>query len=344
MTTLITGAGLVGSLAAARLIAEPGERPVLYDVAFSMGNVAERVPLDRVDLVRGDLAEVGDLARAIQQYRVERIIHTAGFLTWMVRERPAAGVRVNLVGTLNVLEAARITGVKRVVFCSSSTVYMGLRQPPPGGTLSEDFALHAVGEYPPSVYASMKLAAEWLGHNYTNEYGLDVVSVRFGGVFGPWHGTPSGGPSQLLQQLVESAWYGRPAQIGAGDVQRGGMDYVYASDAAQGVVRAALAADVPNRVYNIAMGELYTVREIIALLERLTGRQVALDLYEQGSRAGYSQATYPADISRARDELGYVVEFPMEAALRDYWSWLERQPAGTAAGGQHAASASASAR
>lgn len=327
MTTLITGAGLVGSLAAARLIAEQDERPVLYDVAFSMANVAERVPLDRVDLVRGDLADVGDLARAIQKYNVTRIIHSAGFLTWMVRERPSAGVRVNLVGTLNVMEAARVTGVKRVVFCSSNTVYMGLTQRPPDGLLHEDFPLRAIGEYPPSVYASMKLAGEWLGHNYTREYGLDVVSVRFGGVFGPWYGTPSGGPSQMVQQLVESIWHNRPARIGAGDLERGGMDYVYASDAAQGAVRAVLASDVSQRVYNVSMGDIYTVQQIIELLERETNRKLQLDVFQTGSHAGYSQDSYPADLSRSRADIGYTVEYPMERALRDYLGWLEGQSA-----------------
>lgn len=325
MTTMITGAGLVGSLAAARLIADHGERPVLYDVAFSMDNVAERVPLDRVDLVRGDITDVPDLVRTIQTYGVDRIVHTAGFLTWMVRERPYAGVRVNLVGTLSVLEAARLTGVKRVVFCSSNTVYMGLKERPPSGLLTEDFKLRAVSEYPPSVYASMKLAAEWLGHCYRNEYGVDFVAVRFGGVFGPWRGVPSGGPTRLLQQLIENTWYGRLCHIGMGDLERGGMDYVYGHDAAQGAVKAAFAQRPETRVYNIAMGELYTVRDIIAIIERLTGRKAQLEVFQGGSHSGYSQETYAADLARSRAELGYEVEFPMEKAIAHYLAWLERK-------------------
>ena len=327
MTTLITGAGLVGSLAAARLLGEDDEQPVLYDVAFSMDNLAERLPLDRVTLVRGDVNDLPDLVRAIQTHGVDRVIHTAGFLTWMVRERPYAGVRVNLVGLASVLEAARLSGLDRVVFCSSSTVYLGLKAPPPSGRLEENFTLQAVREHPPSVYASMKLAGEWLGHNYREEYNVECASVRFAGVFGPWRGTPSGGPSQLMKNLIESAWQGRPCRISSGALNTAAIDYVYAADAAQGAVRAALAPHLDTWVYNIGMGQVYKVPEIVALVEQATGRKLELDVYEAPSASGYTGDSYPTDLSRARAELGYEPEYPMEAAIRDYVAWLDRQAA-----------------
>jgi UDP-glucose 4-epimerase len=290
-----------------------------------MANLAERVPLERVTLVRGDVTDVPDLVRAIQTHGVDRIIHTAGFLTWMVRERPYAGTRVNLLGTLSVLEAARVTGVQRVVFCSSSTVYLGLDTPPPSGAHREDFTLHAISEYPPSVYASMKLAAEWLCHCYRNEYGVDAVAVRFGGVFGPWHGTPSGGPSQVLQQIVENTYRGLPVRVSAVDLERGGMDYVYAADAAQGTVRAAFAEAPQTRAYNVAMGRLYTVREILDLTEEIVGRPPDLEIIQAGTNSGYNKPGAPTDLSASRQEIGYVPEFPMDEAIRDYAGWLERQ-------------------
>jgi UDP-glucose 4-epimerase len=324
MATLITGAGLVGSLAAARLLNQHGDTPVLYDVGFSMDNLRDRLPLDRVTMVRGDVADIGDLVRTIQEHGVTRIIHTAGFLTSFVRERPVAGVRTNLNGTLNVFEAARLGGVKRVVFCSSNTVYTGLRTPPPSGNHVEDFSLKAVSEAPGSVYAAMKLAGEWLGQCFSREYGLEVVSVRFGGVFGPWRGLPSGGPTRLLQQLIESTWRGEPCRIGAGDVKRGGMDYVYAADAAQGAVLASLREPAGSPSYNVAMGELYTVPQIVEIVERLCERKANLDVQDSGSFGGYDSKSYPADVSLAQRELGFRVEFPMEAAVRDYLDWLQR--------------------
>jgi UDP-glucose 4-epimerase len=324
MTTMITGAGLVGSLAAARLLAEGEERPVLYDVAFSMENLAERLPLDRVTLVRGDVNDLPDLVRTMQTHGVDRVIHTAGFLTWMVRERPYAGVRVNLMGLLSVLEAARLTAVDRVVFCSSSTVYLGATQRPPSGRLEENFTLQAVRDHPPSVYASMKLAGEWLGHNYREEYGVECASVRFAGVFGPWHGTPSGGPSQLMKNLIESAAQGRPCRISSGALASAAIDYVYASDAAQGAVRAAQAPKLESWVYNVGMGAIYKVPELVANVERVAGRKLELDVFEARSPSGYSTDSFPTDLSRSRAELGYDPEYPMDEAIRNYLDWLER--------------------
>ncbi|MBX5492406.1 MAG: NAD(P)-dependent oxidoreductase [Chloroflexi bacterium] len=322
MAVLVTGAGLVGSLCAAQLL-EHGEQPVLYDLAPSLPNLAERLPLDRVPLVRGDLADLSDLLAALRAHRVRAIIHTAGLLTWMVNQRPAAGVRTNLVGTLHVLEAARLAEVSRVVFCSSSTVYFGRREAPPG-PLPEDLPLHVVTERPPTVYAAMKLAGEWLGLTYTDRYGLDFAAVRFGAVFGPWRGQPGGGPSQRVQALVEAAHAGRPAALLAGDLAHPGHDYVYAPDAAQGAVRAALAPTVPSRVYNISLGRTYTLRDIADSLERLTGRPLPITIAGEGSLSGYSGPPIALDTTRARAELGFAPAFDLEAALRDYLAWLAR--------------------
>jgi nucleoside-diphosphate-sugar epimerase len=327
MTTLITGAGMIGSLAAARIVRERGERPVLYDVAFSMPNLAERLDLGQVEMVKGDVTDVGHLVETFQRNQVDRVIHTASFLTRDVIARPYAGVRVNLLGTLSVLEAARICGVGRVVFCSSLVVTMGRRSVQADGFTDEDFSMKVVSEYPPSLYASMKLASEWLCHCYTSEYGVDAGAVRFAGVFGPWHGVPGGGPSKLLKALIEAAHFGTGYSIAADDLDRQGMDYTYSPDGAQALVRAAYADQLPNRVYNAAMGRLYMMREIIELIEKAAGRPIRLDVIEQDSMTKYGNATSPMELSRSRAELGYKVEFPMDVAVADYLEWLERTSA-----------------
>jgi nucleoside-diphosphate-sugar epimerase len=324
MAILITGAGLVGSLCAARLLAESDEQPILYDVAPSPENLADKLPLDRVALVRGDIGDLPDLLRVLQSAPIQAIIHTAGLLTWMVNERPYAGVRINLLGTLNVLEAARLAGVARVVFCSSSTVYFGLAEGRPA-PMAEDFALRTTSEYPPSVYASMKLSGEWLGQNYARHHGLDFAAVRFGGVFGPWRGQPSGGPSRVMQEVLEAAHANRPARLSAGDLDHPGTDYVYARDAAQGAVRAALAPSVPSRIYNIALGQAYPLRAVLAAVEQVQGRPLAVDVLPAGTHSGYTGVAHALDLSRARAELGYEPEFPLEAAIRDYLAWLRQR-------------------
>ena len=322
MTTLITGAGMIGSLAAARIADERGERPVLYDVAFSEPNLSERLDLASVELVKGDIGDIGDLLRAIESHGVERIIHTASLLTRDLIPRPVAGVRVNVMGTLNVLEAARMAGLARVVFCSSTVVTMGRRRVAPADDTIEDFNLNVVSEYPPSLYASMKLASEWLCHNYADSYGLDTAVVRFGGVFGPWHGVPGGGPSKLLKQLIECAHYGRTYRIAEADLHRQGMDYTYSADGAQGLVRAAFAPEVPNRVYNATMGELHTIAAVIERIERAAGRPIGLEITQEDSMTKYGNPTSPMDLTASRRDLGYEVEYPMDVAVADYLRWL----------------------
>ena len=322
MTTLITGAGMIGSLAADRIADERGERPVLYDVAFSEPNLSERLDLASVELVKGDIGDIGDLLRAIESHGVERIIHTASLLTRDLIPRPVAGVRVNVMGTLNVLEAARMAGLARVVFCSSTVVTMGRRSVAPADDTIEDFNLNVVSEYPPSLYASMKLASEWLCHNYADSYGLDTAVVRFGGVFGPWHGVPGGGPSKLLKQLIECAHYGRTYRIAEADLHRQGMDYTYSVDGAQGLVRAAFAPAVPNRVYNATMGELHTIAAVIERIEQAAGRPIDLEITQEDSMTKYGNPTSPMDLTASRRDLGYEVEYPMDIAVADYLRWL----------------------
>jgi len=323
MTTLITGAGMIGSLAAGRIIRERTERPVLFDVAFSMPNLAERLDPDTVEMVKGDTTDVGHLVDTMRRHDIDRVIHTASFLTRDVIARPYAGVRVNLMGTLSALEAARISGVDRFVFCSSLVVTMGRKSVDSAVLTPEDFSLNVVSEYPPSLYASMKLASEWLCHSYTNEYGVDAAAVRFGGVFGPWHGVPGGGPSKLLKSLIECAFTGQPYQIAAPDLDRQGMDYTYSPDGAQAIVRAAYAEQVPNRVYNATMGQLHTIRDIIETIEKVSGRPLNVEVVEQDSMTKYGNPTSAMDLSHSVEEIGYKVEYPMETAVADYLQWLE---------------------
>jgi nucleoside-diphosphate-sugar epimerase len=240
--------------------------------------------------------------------------------------RPYAGIRVNLMGTAAALEAARICGVQRFVFCSSTVVTMGRRSVDPALPTVEDFAMNVVSEYPPSIYATMKLSCEWLCHSYS-EMGVDAVAVRFGGVFGTWHGVPGGGPSKLLKQLLECAYHGRTYQIAAPDLDRQGMDYTYSPDGAQAIVKAAYADGCPNRIYHATMGELYSVREIIQVIEKATGRPLSLEVLDQDSMTKYGNLTSAMDLSHARDELGYEVEYPMDVAVVDYLAWLARHGA-----------------
>jgi nucleoside-diphosphate-sugar epimerase len=326
MTTLVTGAGLVGSLVAERL-ARAGERAVLFDVAFSVENVTEHVGDLDVEPVRGDITELSELMGAIATHGVRRIIHTASFLTSTVNARPVAGVRTNLMGTLTVLEAARLAGLERVVFCSANTVTMGKSWTDTSVAVSEDLPVHLVTEYPPTIYGTMKLACEWLSHNYADAYAVRTVSMRLGGVFGPWRGVPSGGPSRLAQHIIEHAWRGQPVRLTRADLEQR-MDFVYARDVAKGLVLGADHPDPPSRVYNLSGGRLYSVREAVEVVGKVLDREVRLEEVAAAENRGSYPPGPAIDITLITKELGFVPDFPLDEAVRDYIAWLDRTAAG----------------
>ena len=127
-----------------------------------------------------------------------------------------------------------------------------------------------------------------------------------------------------MQAVLEAAHAGQPARLRAGDLAHPGTDYVYAADAAQGAVRACLAERMPSRVYNISLGRTNSLQAILAVVEAAVGRSVSLDVEEAETFSGYGGVTHALDSRRARDDLGYVPQYPLEAAIRDYLVWLAR--------------------
>lgn len=311
MTTLITGGGLVGARAA-ELVLERGDDVVVYDVAPNpalLGPAAERVTI-----VRGDILQLPELLACVKQYRPARILHTAGLLTPAGQERPYFTVQVNVVGTTNVLEAARLEGVGRVVLCSSGTIYDG-DAPVTGTTYDEDHP-----KAPPTVYASTKLACEYIGNGYAGLFGFEFISVRFAAVYGPAF-SPGGGISRVLHDALLGA-----LRTGKAAVRRrwqGGQELVYARDAAAGLVAAGFAQGLQHRAFNIGSGQLTTVEDVAAAVAEYTGATVEIveprGLAESlpRSRTG---AVY--DPTRAQTELGYTPAYDLRRGVREMAAWF----------------------
>lgn len=325
MPTLIIGAGLVGSLAAKKLV-DMGERPVLYEIAPQLANIASHVDVEKVKLIRGDILDLPDLLKAIREEHVDRIIHTAGLLTAGVRDRPYTGVKTNLLGTMNVLEAARVMSVRRVVFCSSSTVQTGTYREPSDVPYVEDFPMTAIKGRPPGIYAILKMACEWIGLEYFDRYGVDFVATRFAGVFGPWKGVPGGLPTRMMKELIEKPLAGQDVLITDPLLTWSGCEeLVYAKDAAKSVVLASRAGNPSSRIYNITMGRAYTYQELLgAIRNSFPGIKIEVTKVNPGASGGYPfKREQPTDISLARSELGYEPDFDtIEKAVSDYAEWV----------------------
>lgn len=319
MAILITGAGLVGSQIA-RIEYERGEKPILLARHPKKKAIEEIVVSSTLRVVQGDILSMGKFLRLIKDEGIDKIIHTAAnpMLTAGAQEKPLAAIKVNIMGTANVLEAARITGVKRVVFTSSSVLYGFMKPGEPGA----DFYTEAFLPKPTSIYAATKLACENLGLVYADTYGLDFVAVRLAAVFGPWIGPGGGGPSMAVRDIIERSFRGEVCKIYLGT-----REYVYSKDAAQGAVLACHKEGLRHRVFNIGMGEKVSTEEFVQALKNIIPN-AKLEVERTTKTApGFANEQKPTPMSAklSKEELGYKPKYNMEKAIQDYVEWLSNR-------------------
>jgi nucleoside-diphosphate-sugar epimerase len=326
MAILVTGGGMVGSQIAAQLL-ERGEKFVIFDAAPPLHHLSTVVDLSKVKIVRGDLLSTPDLVLTIRKEGIDRIIHTAGMLLSGVRERPYDGINVNIMGTTSVLEAARIEGVKRVVFTSTGLVSFGAVAPTWPEPLDADFQMRMLTHRPKAVYPVTKFACEYLGLCYHDLYGIDFVTVRLCSVYGPFLGLASSIPGRSIDQFIKPAVAGKKIVIEDPLLSfAGGSDYVYSKDTARACICACFAdaSQIKSRVYTITSGQFVTFQDLIDTIRKIFPKvEIELKHVSKTGSAGFAYPSYnPKDISPSRDEIGYVPEYPLERALRDYAEWL----------------------
>ena len=326
MTVLITGGGLLGAQTAAKFVAR-GDTPVLYDIAYNWRYLEATVDTTKVKTVVGDVLDLPLLLDTIKEEKIDRIIHTASLLDSAVRERPFTGVRTNVLGMMNVLEAARVMDLKRVIFTSSVMVQSGARDSLEDGLYKEDFPMRCLTNMPVNIYGCTKLMSEYLGLHYYKSYGVDFAALRVCGLFGPWLGTASGRPSRFCDIFVKNAAFGQPVIIeDQSDTYQGVQNFVYSKDVAQACMLACLTNnELKSRVYNVAGDKTYSFDEVIDISKRVfPGVEIQV---KEMSEIGWGNM--PAnrgyyDISKARHEFGYEPEYGLEAAFKDYGDWLRR--------------------
>lgn len=302
---LVTGgAGFIGSNLVAELLRRNWRVRVLDN--FSTG---KRSHLDRVlaaaqantfELVEGDIRSRDDCLNACRE--IEYVFHQAA-LRSVPRsvDDPSATNEVNVLGTLNVLQAAVKAGVRRFVYASSSSVYGDASVSPQ----QED---HRPG--PISPYAVSKLAGEHYSVSFYQVYGLETVSLRYFNVFGP-HQDPESKYSALIPSFIQQVSRGEPLEVHGDGLQS--RDFTYVGDVAQANLLAAQAAKVAGQVFNIACGRSHTVLDVGETIVRIMGRDPGRRHTE--ARRGDVRHTR-ADISRAQRSLGYQPGTNLEDGLR----------------------------
>lgn len=306
MRSLVTGgAGFIGGHLVEALVSEGDEVVVLDD--FSTGQWSNLAAVrDRVTVIEGSVADEAAVARAVAG--CQRVFHQAAIASVPATiERPVHTQRVNLAGTLNVLEASRAAGVQRLVFASSAALYgdQGAR------ACREDMT-----PQPQSPYAIEKLAAEHYVRLYAQIYGLHTVALRYFNVFGPRQ-DPKSPYSGVISIFADRLMCGQPVTIfGDGEQTR---DFVYVGD----VVRANLLAGglpVPEGlVCNIGQGQGTSLNTLYAQLAEALGGPEA-PLYAP-ARTGDIRHSL-ADVRRTRAALGFRPQVSVAQGLAQLVAWL----------------------
>ena len=311
---LITGgSGFIGSYTAVE-IARAGHEPVLFDMAPpSWGAAAALESLDSPPpFVRGDIADLTELLSVLREHEITLIFHAAAVFDPPVSmTHPAPCYRVNVMGTVNVLEAARVAPVTRVVMASSIAVYAPRRYEP----MDEAHPTNdPTGGNPLGPYGASKAAAELIGLTYASTGLMDFVGLRYSGVYGFGMRYP-----MYVRPMVESTVEGKPVSFPTGgDMPR---DYTYVVDAARATCMALFAppADLRRRVFNVATGRLTRASDLAGVVTSvLPDARIeigpGLNDYERSD----ARMRGTLAIDAAREDLGFECAFDLAAGVADY--------------------------
>jgi nucleoside-diphosphate-sugar epimerase len=308
-TYLVTGgAGFIGSHIAAALAASGARVRVLDDLSTGHAENLEEIG-GRVEFVRASLLDADALGRALSG--VELVFHEAAIPSVPRSvENPLETHRACAEGTFALLVAAREAGVRRVVYAASSSAYGD--QP----TLPK---VEEMAPQPLSPYAAAKLVGEYYCQVWSRTYGFETVSLRYFNVFGPRQdpGSPySGVISRFIAALMSGE---RPVIYGDGEQSR---DFTYISNVVEANVRAAETTRGIGEVINVATGERATLNRLLDVLKGITGKTDVEPEYRE-QRVGDVRHSL-ADITRARELLGYEPTVGLEEGLRKTIEWWKQ--------------------
>jgi UDP-glucuronate 4-epimerase len=315
MRILVTGgAGFIGSHLVEKLLTARHAVAILddfndfYDPGIKRQNIAA-VAKD-IAIHHLDLRDSGAVRNLFHREKFEAIAHLAARAG--VRpsiQNPQLYYDTNVDGTLHLLDAARVTGVERFIFASSSSVYGNSKTVP----FSEDRQLIQTL----SPYGATKIAGEFLCSTYSHLYGIRVVALRYFTVYGPRQR-----PDLAIHQFTRKIHAGKPIdQFGDGTTRR---DYTYIDDIIAGV-RAAINYDQSKyEVINLGESRTVELHELISLLEKALDRHAEID--RQPLQPGDVSQTF-ADISKARRLLGYNPQTQIEKGIERFVEWFRESPA-----------------
>ena len=311
---LITGgAGFIGSHLVERLLGEKVWRVAVvddfndfYSPQVKRANVSAFLNNPNFSLHEIDICDTATLQRVFSESRFDAIVHLAARAG--VRPslaQPKLYSETNVGGTLNLLELAREFGIKQFIFGSSSSVY--------GVNCKIPFSEDDKTSRPISPYAATKAAGELLCHTYSHLYGVRAVCLRFFTVYGARQR-----PDLAIHKFSRHIWENRPIEVfGDGRSER---DYIFIDDIIAGV-RAAIDYDRSDyEIFNLGESETVKLNYLIKLLEENLGKRAVIE--RRPMQPGDVPRTF-ADISKAKELLGYNPQTKIEAGIKKFVEWFK---------------------
>jgi UDP-glucose 4-epimerase len=302
---VIGGAGFIGSHIVEQLLDEPVQEVVVLDnfVRGSRANLTAALEDERVTLVEGSIEDV-DTLRSVMEGVDHAFLLAALWLYECVHE-PRRAIDVNVVGTWNVIEAAREAGVQRLVYSSSASVYGNALETP----MTEEHQFNNR-----TLYGATKIAGEQFLRAVHEQHGLDYVGMRYMNVYGP-RMDYEGAYVSVIMKVLDRIEAGKPPSIHGDGSQT--FDFIHVSDVARANV-LALKSDATDVSLNVGTGVGTTIKELVDGLLEITGSDLEPE-YRPGEQMFVTHRIGSTDL--AERLIGFRAEVPYEDGLRSVVEW-----------------------
>ena len=313
MSYLVTGGtGLLGARIVRDLIRD-GEQVVAYDLfpdRDMMDMLLSEHEKAKVKIVQGDVLDFSYLMNTLKENNVDSIVHTAAIIGKdAINANIPLATRVGTEGTVNIFEAARLLGLKKVVWTSSNAVFAGQY----GGKSVPNDAPHN----PWGIYGASKSFGEHAADYYFQEFGVDITALRYGGlIFGA--GQERGNSGAIMRELVLNPSLGKKGRVPFGDDT---LAWIYVDDAARAAVLACKHHRVKTGSFNIA-GHMCSMRELVDYVKALIP-----DADIEVLPGSIEFPPWRLDMAATKKELGYQPQWSVKDGIKETINMMRQRHA-----------------
>lgn len=304
MTYFVTGGtGLIGTRIVRDLVKE-GENVIIYDLRPDMFLLKTLLNLDeineRIKIVSGDITDLPLLIKSLKDYSVTTIIHTASLLVLDSNSNPLKALKTNCEGTICVFEAAKLCGISKVVWSSSNSVFG------PSKKYTEKFIPNDAPHFPQNIYGTTKSFNESVANYYFDEYGIEIIGIRYMHVYGS--GQKRGFFGSLVKELVLNPSLGIPGKVTHSDAIIG---WSYVDDPARATIMASKVKLDKAKSYSIR-GDIRTVKEVAEYVKKILPKSEITCL--PGSFTG---DPVNLETNLIENDIGYKPKWTMEKGIKE---------------------------